>query len=233
MREDGKFIENDGKEEDCEYYIKNRSEKDIKYTKHLVRVLDRGCKVKYFGLENIIEEPCIFAANHSSHFDIMCVYKAIILRYGYEKLHKVCCLAAKELVQQKGMVKTFHALGAIPVDRKGNTVKSFFVLNRYIRKKGYSAVIFSEGTRTRTGKLGKFTDGVAGAAIMNKVPVIPIGISGSFDIWPATRKRPKFSFFRKTVTVRIGEPVYPNGKDVNAFTGVIREKIEKLCEEKR
>ena len=133
------------------------------------------------------------------------------------------------MVQQKGMKKTFHALGAIPVDRKGNATKAFATLNKYIQENGYSAVIFPEGTRTRTGKLGTFSNGVASASIANNIPVIPIGISGSFEIWSATRKRPKFFLFRKTVTVRIGEPVYPKCKDVGEFTGVIREKIERLC----
>lgn len=216
-----------------DYNLLNRSNKDINHAKHLAWFLNRCCKVNYIGLENITEEPCVFVANHSSHLDIMCIYQAIMKRCGNEKLYKVCCLAAEELVQQKGMKKTFHALGAIPVDRKGNATKAFATLNKYIQENGYSAVIFPEGTRTRTGKLGKFTDGVAGAAIMNKVPIIPIGISGTFDIWPATRKRPKLSLFRKIVTVKIGEPVYPTGKDVSEFTGVIREKVEDLLKEKK
>jgi len=220
-----------GAENTEEQYLMNRSKKDIKQAKRLAWLLNRCCKVKYIGLENITEEPCIFAANHSSHLDIMCIYQAVMKHCGSEKLYKVCCLAAEELVQQKGMAKTFHAFGAIPVDRKGNATKSFATLNKYIQENGYSAVIFPEGTRTRTGKLGTFTNGVASAAIKNNVPVVPIGISGSFDIWPATRKRPYFSLFRKTVTVKIGEPVYPASKEVSEFTGVIKEKIEELCED--
>lgn len=157
------------------------------------------------GSRNLMEEPCIFIANHSSHLDIMCVYKAVIQRYGYEKVRKVCCLAAKELVEQKAMKKIFYTLGAIPVERRGNAAKSLFTLNKYMREDGYSVVIFPEGTRTRTGKIGRFTNGVASIAIANNVPVIPIGISGTFEIWPAKRNRPHLSIPRKTVNVCVGE----------------------------
>lgn len=161
----------------------------------------------------------------------MCVYKAIVLRYGYEKIYKMCCLAAKELVLQRGMKKTFHALGAIPVDRKGNAAMALVTLNKYIQEKGYSAVVFPEGTRTRSGKIGRFTNGVASSAITTNVPVIPIGIVGSYDIWPATRKKPYFSLKRRTVTVTIGKPIYPTISDVSKLTEIIKDNVQELCEE--
>jgi len=217
--------------EDSELYLRNRTEKDFRRIKKLEWVLDTSCKVKYKGLENLMEEPCIFIANHSSHLDIMCVYKAVIQRYGYEKVRKVCCLAAKELVEHKAMKKIFYTLGAIPVERRGNATKSLFTLNKYMREDGYSVVIFPEGTRTRTGKIGRFTNGVASIAIANNVPVIPIGIKGTFEIWPAKRNRPHLSIPRKTVNVCVGEPMYPNGLEVKAFTRLLKEEVVELCED--
>ncbi len=217
--------------EDSELYLRNRTEKDFRRIKKLEWVLDTSCKVKYKGLENLMEEPCIFIANHSSHLDIMCVYKAVIQRYGYEKVRKVCCLAAKELVEQKAMKKIFYTLGAIPVERRGNATKSLFTLNKYMREDGYSVVIFPEGTRTRTRKIGRFTNGVASIAIANNVPVIPIGIKGTFEIWPAKSNRPHLSIPRKAVNVSIGEPMYPNGLEVKEFTRLLKEKVVELCED--
>lgn len=214
-----------------ESYLINRSAKDIRNVKHLIKVLDSICKVEYEGLENLVDGPCILAANHSSHLDIMCVYKAMVLQYGYERVYKMCCLAAKELVEQRGMKKTFHALGAIPVERKGNAALSLITLNKYIREKEYSAVIFPEGTRSRSGKLGRFTKGVAKTAIENEVPVVPIGISGSFKIWPATRKRPFLSLKKKTVKVSVGKPIFPTTDDIAEFTDKIRECVKELCKE--
>ncbi len=214
-----------------ESYLINRSAKDIRNVKRLIKVLDSICKVEYEGLENLVDGPCILAANHSSHLDIMCVYKAMVLQYGYERVYKMCCLAAKELVEQRGMQKTFHALGAITVDRKGNAALSLITLNKYIHEKGYSAVIFPEGTRSRSGELGRFTKGVAKAAIENEVPVVPIGISGSFEIWPATRKRPFLSLKKRIVKVSVGKPVFAENTDTAELTHNIRECVKELCKE--
>ena len=87
-----------------EHYLINRLSKDMKTLKRLVHVHDRICKIEYKGLENLIDEPCIFVANHSSHLDIISVYKAILLQFGYDKVYKMCCLAAKELIEKKGNV---------------------------------------------------------------------------------------------------------------------------------
>ncbi len=214
-----------------ECYLANRSAKDIRNIKRLVKVLDGICKVEYEGLENLVDEPCILAANHSSHLDVMCVYKAMILKYGYGYVYKMCCLAAKELVEQPGMKKIFHALGAIPVDRKKNAAMSLVTLNKYILDKGYSAVIFPEGTRSRNGKVGKFTHGAAKTAIKAGIPVVPIGITGSYDIWPATRKRPYFSLEKRVVKVSIGKAVFPETSDVNELTEIIRGNILELRKE--
>lgn len=214
-----------------EWYLKNRSHKDIQKVKHLIWILNRICCVKYAGLENLVEQPCIFAANHGSHLDIMCIYKAITLRYGYDKINKMCCLAAKELVQQKGMAKIFQALGAIPVERRKNAAIALMTLNKYIGEKSYSAVVFPEGTRTRNGKIGRFTNGVASSAISTNVPIIPIGIMGSYDIWPAMKKNPCFSFKKKTVMVNVGAPIYPKNTNVAELTDEIKQEITRLCRE--
>ena len=49
---------------------------------------------------------------------------------------------------------------------------------------GNSVVIFPEGTRTRTGKLGKFKRGAFLLAMELKLPIVPITISGSFERLP-------------------------------------------------
>lgn len=214
-----------------EKYLLGRSAKDIRRMKRLIKRLDRICAVEYKGLENLPDEPCIIAANHSSHLDMLCLYKAVRLRFGYEKVNSVCCLAAKELAQATTLKKVFYSLGAIPVDRKGDTSRAFSVLNKYIKEKGYSAVVFPEGTRTRTGEMGTFTNGVASAAIQNSVPIIPVGIKGTFDIWPATRKLPKLSLKRKRVVVKIGKPIYPANEDMNGLTDRLKRTIEEMCGE--
>lgn len=140
-------------------YPLERTYKDIKRMRYLIKILDSICKVEYIGLENLSDNPCILTPNHSSHLDIVCIYKALMECFGYDKLYKMCCLAAKELeVREKGMGKIFRSIGAIPFDRNGNNVAHLKMLHTCINK-GFSTVIFPEGTKTRSGEIGAFMGG--------------------------------------------------------------------------
>lgn len=225
----GDFTESSSEDEK---YLLGRSARDIRRLKKLMKLLNGICKVEYQGINNLPDGACILAANHSSHLDVLCIYNALITRFGYEKINKVCCLAAKELSQVAIMKKAFYSLGAIPVDRKGDTTRAFSVLNKYIKQEGYSAVVFPEGTRTRTGKMGAFTNGVASAAIQNEIPIIPVGIAGTFEIWSPTRKLPKLAFRRNRVVVKIGTPIYPSNDDMNGLTKVVKKSVGDMCGEK-
>ena len=55
-------------------------------------------------------------------------------------------------------------------------------------KKGKAVVIFPEGTRTKTGRLGKAKIGVGMAAVITDVPVVPCLIDGSFRVKPFISK---------------------------------------------
>ena len=47
-----------------------------------------------------------------------------------------------------------------------------------------SFLIYPEGTRTRTGRMGPFKKGPFVLAIESKVPILPISVSGSYSIMP-------------------------------------------------
>jgi 1-acyl-sn-glycerol-3-phosphate acyltransferase len=52
------------------------------------------------------------------------------------------------------------------------------------------------------------------------VPIVPIAISGTKDLW-----------LRKSITLRIGEPVPTAGGDVDAIQAIARESLEELLPE--
>ena len=66
--------------------------------------------------------------------------------------------------------------------------------------------IFPEGTRAlaKEEMLKAFT-GVAKYAINGGVPIVPVGLYGTFDIMSRHDKVPKF---KKFVLINVGEPVY-------------------------
>ena len=71
-------------------------------------------------------------------------------------------------------------------------------------KQGKIIAIHPEGTRSLTGKLQKGKTGVVRLALAAKVPVIPIGLIGTFEILPKGKYIPKL----KRATMNIGKPMY-------------------------
>ena len=60
-----------------------------------------------------------------------------------------------------------------------------------ILKQGKNVVIFPEGTRSYTGKVGHFSKTFAILSKELKVPVFPVGIKGTYDLLPRNKNIPK------------------------------------------
>jgi 1-acyl-sn-glycerol-3-phosphate acyltransferase len=109
--------------------------------------------------------------------------------------------------------------GFVPVDRKGlrGGKKSIDQAARLIRERGYSFLIFPEGTRSRDGKLQVFKRGGFFLALNSQADVVPVSIQGTFELMP------KASFFIKKGRVRINfHPAVPvQGLDHDALPQVM------------
>jgi 1-acyl-sn-glycerol-3-phosphate acyltransferase len=68
-------------------------------------------------------------------------------------------------------------------------------------------VIFPEGTRSRDGFVGSFRMGAAELAVRSQVPVIPVGILGTYAAMPRGSHWPVPG--RPRVSVRFGAPIIP------------------------
>ena len=77
---------------------------------------------------------------------------------------------------------------------------------------GISTVIFPEGTRTRTGEMGRFKQGAFKIAMDMDLPVVPISLSGFFDAMPRNKFYVK-PFSR--VALHIGKPI-----DISQFNDI-------------
>lgn len=208
-----------------------RTKKDVRFMKLLIWIMERYCDVEIKGNREFKEgETYIFAPNHSSHFDTVCVYKALYEVYGKEVLMNTCCMAAHELADNRFMKRVFGAIGAVPVDRMGNSAAALKMMNQCLASKKYQSVIFPEGTRTRTGEMGKFLEGTASVAISTKTSIIPVGITGTYEIWPPHKKRPIFSLRKKKVVVNLGKPINVEGYDHRSLTERIEKEVRKLCD---
>jgi 1-acyl-sn-glycerol-3-phosphate acyltransferase len=70
-------------------------------------------------------------------------------------------------------------------------------------KAGISIIVFPEGTRTSDGEVKDFKRGAFLLAQHSKFPVVPVSISGTYDMLP----RQGWCFWPGTMHMRMGEPI--------------------------
>ncbi len=170
--------------------------------------------VKMSGLENIDrKQSYVFAANHQSAFDILAVYGW--LPYIFKWLLKI------ELKKVPFLGAACQSAGHIFVDRENPIAAKQSMLKAIDQlKNGVSVVIFPEGTRTKTGKLGKFKRGAFLLAMELKLPIVPITISGSFERVRGLR------VFPGTIHMKIHPPVDVSQYEMDQSSALLRHTQE-------
>jgi 1-acyl-sn-glycerol-3-phosphate acyltransferase len=87
--------------------------------------------------------------------------------------------------------------------------------------------VFPEGGRTPTGALQPFLSGAAYLAIRAKVPLIPIALSGVYDLLPIHTRH----FYPCQLTLIVGEPISTEGmtiRQADELTARLRAAIDEL-----
>ncbi len=150
---------------------------------------------KVEGLKNIPEQkPCIIAANHSSYFDFLSL-AAISKR-------RIYFLAAEKFFKGKIWGPLVRLTGQIKVERKSKDKSQVYNLVLSAIKQGYIIGVFPEGTRSRNGEIHQVYGGIARFVLATRVPVVPVGISGAFEILPPHKKIPQI---KKNIEIKIGQ----------------------------
>jgi 1-acyl-sn-glycerol-3-phosphate acyltransferase len=160
-----------------------------------------GVQVTVVGGERIpTDRPVVFASNHQSWFDIIGLAANLP---GYPRF-----VYKKEMAKIPILGEAMKRAGHIMIDRQ-NRQRAFEAYDEAanVIREGMSAVIFPEGTRSRTGEMLPFKKGPFVLAIASQVPIVPVYCAGTFDIMPKGTLwvRPK------PVTIRVGEPIETTG----------------------
>jgi len=157
-----------------------------------------GIKVKVEGYENVpSRRPLIFAANHQSYMDIFVLMEVLPFRFRFvtwDVLFRIPFLG--DIMRDCGHIP-------IPDDNAKEALITILKTAEVVLA-GDSIVIFPEGRLTRDGKLGPFGRGVAMIALKTETPVIPIAISGSFEVLP----KGEWILKPNLVRVKIGKPLF-------------------------
>jgi len=179
---------------------------------------------KVNGLENLPKKSAfIVAANHASYMDHFIIVSTLVKHLN----RKVHFIAKKEHFDNIFKKIWHNYVGAIPIDREKGGKEALKWAVKAL-KEGKIIGIHPEGTRSLTGKLQKAKTGIAQLALNTKVPVVPIGLIGTFEILPKGKYIPKL----KKATMNIGKPLYFNknyNKSINKK--VLREVTTKVMKE--
>lgn len=150
-------------------------------------------RVKAIGKENFPNQgPVILAPNHFSQLDhFFCgVYLKRNIRF----------MGKSQLFGPPVLTGILHHGGAFPV-RRGHRDEEAIETARAVLEHGNVLLIYAEGGRSRTGKLGTPRPGLGRIALETGAPVIPVAIHGSAE----ARRWYKLRFPK--VRVHFGEPI--------------------------
>lgn len=153
------------------------------------------------GIENVDpHKPCFYVANHSGLHDILALAACLPFQFRW--------VAKKSLFKVPFMGWHMRRSGYIAIDRDNprEAVKEIMAASEIILG-GIHAIAFPEGTRSRTGELGKFYSGAFALALRTGVPLVPITIEGSYRvIMPKTLQVNPGNIIR----IRVGRPIDPS-----------------------
>jgi len=159
------------------------------------------------GRENLPKQGAyVLVANHLSDSDPPAI--------GISVGPPVAFMAKEELFERPIFGRTIALLGAVSVDREKPEPSTFKAI-RKILKSGRPILTFIEGTRSKhPGVLGLPHTGPAYLARSNKVPLVPVSITGSND---KTSK----------IYVTFGQPLEPSA-DLDETTWRIMQTLSQM-----
>lgn len=182
-----------------------------------------GSRLAVRGGENLCSQPvAVFASNHTSYMDTPVIFASLPVQFRI--------LARKELWPIPFIGWYLSRSGQIPIDTRNPraTLSSLGAGAKALRS-GMPLFVFPEGGRTADGELKPFLSGAAYLAIRAQVPLVPIALSGVYELLPMHTRH----FYPGELTLSVGEPIETRGmtlRQTDALTAQLRTAIIALRE---
>lgn len=154
--------------------------------------------VQVIGKEKLPEGNVLYVSNHQGYYDIP-------LLLGH--LPKPKAFVAKiELAKIPALSMWMRKMGCLFLDR-GNLKQSLKVILQGIEqlKNGETLVVFPEGTRSKSYTMGDFKKGSLKLGTKANVPIVPITIMGSYEMFEE-----KNQFQKRDIQIIIHDAIYPD-----------------------
>lgn len=180
-----------------------------------------GATFEVEGLEHISEpDACLYVGNHRSMLDI-----TLMLKY----IKEPAVFMGKESVSKWPVIAWWMRLqDTIFVDRNSprEGMKAVKRAIEYL-KAGRSIILFPEGTRSKTADMLPFKKGSVRMAQKAGVPIVPIAIKGTDDVF----ENNGFNLKAGLIQCKVGKPIDLNDvelKDDQTYSEYIRSVIQDM-----
>lgn len=161
----------------------------VRFLRPLVARLD------VHGLENVpAEGPFLLIANHQSYLDPILI-QTVLRRPIYT-------MAKSTQFSDRLTGGFLRRVNSFPVRRFETDPQAVRIVLRRLGE-GHGVGIYIEGERSWDGRIQPPRLGVLRLILKAGVPVVPVGISGTYDVWPRWDRAIK----RGTVQIRFGQPM--------------------------
>jgi glycerol-3-phosphate dehydrogenase (NAD(P)+) len=139
-------------------------------------------RLRRMGFEHVPDGGVILASNHRSFLDPFAI--------GCGIGRPIYFLAKKELFKNPILGWLLNCLGAFPI-RRGQSDEESMATALALLERGQAVVIFPEGTRIRTGSLGRPKRGFGRLALETGAAVLPVAVHGSDQVRRGMVFRPR------------------------------------------
>lgn len=184
----------------------------------LLTILVPGWKLTMIGKEKLNNKAKIIVANHQSQEDILLIYRLGVPFRWISKAEVFKTPIYGWLMSLKGDIK-LHRFSK-------SSIKQMFIDAEKVLRKGCIITIFPEGTRSKTGNVGKFKEGAFKLAQNVEIPIVPVVIYGTGTklIYPNGQFKGKHKVIVKVLDEIPYEEI--KGKDTGELANQVKDLIE-------
>ncbi len=166
----------------------------------------------------LFDKPAVVICNHQSHLDLMC-----LMMLSPKMIFFTNRTAWNNPLYSYVLRKAEY----MPVgdDLSGNIDKI-----RGLVERGYCPAVFPEGTRTLTGKPGRFHKGAFYLAEELGLDILPVFIHGAWHVLP----KQDFMLRKGEMSIEVGQRMKPSGdyrEDTKSFSRFFKTRYGEICRE--
>jgi 1-acyl-sn-glycerol-3-phosphate acyltransferase len=182
--------------------------------------------VTIVGAENFRKQKvAVYASNHTSYMDTPVIFASLPFQFRI--------LAKKSLWSWPFIGWWLNRSGQMPIDTE-NPHATLSSLGGGVKalRGGMPLFVFPEGGRTTAGGLQPFLSGAAYIAIRAQVALVPLALSGVYDLLPIHTHH----FYPGRLTLHVGEPIETKGmtvRQIDALTERLRAAIAEMLGEQQ